>query len=164
MILDRRSALLAAGAATAAWTTTAAAPADAVAGIAPPGQGVVVARSARPFAATIDLLKRDIAAKKIMFFGMIDQAKLAAGAGIALRPSTLLLFGNPPLGIQFLTANPWAGLDWPVRLLVTQDEAGNVWLAYSDFAWIARRHGITDRDAAFAMAATVVTSILSRDS
>ena len=73
----------------------------------------------------------------------------------------MLVFGNPPLGIQFLTANPLAGLDWPVRLLVYQDEQGAVWIACTDFAWIANRHGITDREAAFAMATKVVASIVA---
>ena len=91
----------------------------------------------------------------------VDQAKLAADAGIKLRPSTLLVFGNPPLGAQFLTSNPYSGLDWPVRLLVLQDEAGAVWAVYTDFAWIARRHGITDRQQQFAMASGVVESITS---
>ncbi len=76
-------------------------------------------------------------------------------------PSTLLVFGNPPLGVQFLTANPNAGLDWPVRLLVTQDDKGQVWAVYTDFDWIKRRHGITDRDAAFKMASEVIASITS---
>ena len=102
-----------------------------------------------------------IAAKGIKFFDEIDQAKLGGDAGIKLRPSTLLIFGNPPLGIQFLTSNPNAGLDWPVRLLVMQDENGDVYAAYTDFAWIGKRHGITDRDAQFKMASTVVSSILS---
>ncbi|MBN9511432.1 MAG: DUF302 domain-containing protein [Alphaproteobacteria bacterium] len=123
------------------------------------GDGVVSVRSAYPVGETVARLKRDVADKHIMLFGVIDQAKLAADAGIALRPSTLLLFGNPALGAQFLTANPAAGLDWPVRLLVTEDATGAVWASYTDFAWIARRHGITDRDAAFRMASEVAASI-----
>ena len=71
------------------------------------------------------------------------------------------MFGNPPLGAQFLTSNPYSGLDWPVRLLVLQDDSGAVWAAYTDFDWIARRHGITDRQAQFAMASAVVASITS---
>ncbi len=78
-------------------------------------------RAATALPETIERLKKDIAAKGIMFFSEIDQSKLAAGAGIKLNPSTLLVFGNPPLGTQFMTANPNAGLDWPVRLLVIQD-------------------------------------------
>ena len=123
--------------------------------------GVIRVKSIYPFEETIARIKQDIAAKGIKFFDEIDQAKLGVNAGINLRPSTLLIFGNPPLGIQFLTSNPNAGLDWPVRLLVTQDENGDVYAAYTDFAWIAKRHGIRDRDAQFKMASTVVSSILS---
>lgn len=121
--------------------------------------GVVRVRSAFGVSETIERLKADIAAKGIMFFSAIDQAKLAADAGVALKPSTLLIFGNPPLGTQFITANPNAGLDWPVRLLVTQDSDGAVWTVYTDFQWIARRHGITDREAQFKMATDVIASI-----
>ncbi len=150
-------AVLAAGFVLAVWFAASAWAAG------PPldGDGVVSVRSAYPMGETVERLRRDVADKHIMFFGAIDQAKLAADAGIALRPSTLLLFGNPALGAQFLTANPAAGLDWPVRLLVTEDATGAVWASYTDFAWIARRHGITDRDAAFRMASEVAASIAS---
>jgi uncharacterized protein (DUF302 family) len=123
--------------------------------------GIVRVKSIYPIGETIDRLKQDIGAKGIMFFSEVDQSKLAAGAGIALRPSVLLTFGNPPLGTQFITSNPNAGLDWPVRLLVFENEKGEVLTAYTDFAWIARRHGIKDRDAQFKMASGVVASITS---
>jgi uncharacterized protein (DUF302 family) len=123
--------------------------------------GIIRVKSAYTFDETITRLKADIEKKGIVFFSAVDQAKLGAGANITLKPSTLLLFGNPPLGIQFLTSNPNAGLDWPVRLLVNQDDQGQVWAVYTDFAWIARRHGITDRDAQFKMASEVIASITS---
>jgi uncharacterized protein (DUF302 family) len=97
----------------------------------------------------------------VIRFSAVDQSRLAADAGIRLNPSTLLSFGNPPLGAQFLTANPVSGLDWPVRLLVHQDDAGVVWAAYTDFAWIAQRHGIGNRSEQFAKASGVVESITS---
>lgn len=129
---------------------------------AQPGpDGLIKVPSAYPVDETVARIRRDIAAKGIMFFQAVDQSQLAAQAGISLRPSTLLVFGNPPLGAQFLTSNPYAGLDWPVRVLVLQDEAGQVWAAYTDFAWIGRRHGITDRGPQFAMASKVVESITS---
>jgi len=53
------------------------------------------------------------------------------------------------------------GLDWPVRLLVTQDNAGAVWTVYTDFAWIAARHGIVNRADQFKMASMVIASITS---
>ena len=128
---------------------------------AAPNDGIVRVKSAYGVEETVERLKKDIEAKGIVFFATIDQAKLGEGAGIKLKPSTLLVFGNPPLGIQFLTANPNAGLDWPVRLLVTQDDAGQVWAVYTDFAWIANRHAITDREAQFKMASEVIASITS---
>jgi len=123
--------------------------------------GVIRTKSAYPLRETVVRLKQDIAAKGIMFFSQIDQASLAAGADIKLRPSVLLTFGNPALGTQFLTSNQKAGLDWPVRLLVFENEKGEVFTAYSDFVWIARRHGIKDRDAQFKMASGVAASITS---
>ena len=122
--------------------------------------GIVRVKSAVPMAEAISRIKADIARKGIKFFSEIDQSKLAAD-GIKLRPSTLLLFGNPPLGTQFITANPNAGLDWPVRLLLTQDENGVVWAVWTDFEWIAKRHNIRDRVAQFKMATAVVGSITS---
>ncbi len=121
--------------------------------------GVVRVKSVYDFRETIARLKKDIEAKGIKFFSEIDQSKLAADAGIKLNPSTLLVFGNPPLGTQFMTSNPNAGLDWPVRLLVIQDSAGAVWTVYTDFAWIAARHGIVNRGDQFKMASMVIASI-----
>jgi uncharacterized protein (DUF302 family) len=128
---------------------------------ATPDDGIVRVRSAYPMPETIARLKADIAAKGILFFSEIDQAALAREAGVELLPSTLLVFGNPPLGTLFLTSDPDSGLDWPVRLLVRQDADGQVWAVYTDFAWIARRHGITDRAAEFAKASEVIASITS---
>ena len=123
--------------------------------------GIVRVKSAYPIGETIDRLKKDIADKGIKFFSEIDQSKLAGDAGIKLRPSVLLIFGNPPLGTQFITANPNAGLDWPVRLLVFENDKGEVWTVYTDFDWIARRHGIKSRGDQFKMASTVIGSITS---
>ena len=123
--------------------------------------GIVRIKSAYSVADTVARLRHDISAKGIMFFSEIDQTKLAANAGVTVKPSTLLVFGNPPLGTQFITSNPNAGLDWPVRLLLTQDDNGDVWAVWTDFEWIARRHNITDRAAQVAMATKVVGSITS---
>lgn len=123
--------------------------------------GIVKAQSAYALAETIDRVKADIKAKGIVLFDDIDQAKLAADAGITLNPSHLIVFGNPPLGTLFITADAEAGLDWPVRLLVYQDDDGKVWMAYTDFNWIARRYRITNRKTEFKMAAEVIASIVA---
>jgi uncharacterized protein (DUF302 family) len=129
------------------------------AGAAGNGNGLVAVPSAYPVAETVERLKADIAAKGIMLFAEIDQAALAAGAGVALPSSTLLLFGNPAVGAQFLTSSPRSGIDWPVRVLVHEDGRGRVWAVYNDFAWIAARHAIADRAAQLELASEVVASI-----
>ena len=126
-----------------------------------PAQGVVKQRSDYGFDETVTRLKADIAAKGIRFFDEIDHAKLGAGAKLPIGRSTLLLFGNPPLGVQFLQSNPLAGLDWPVRMLVTQDEDGTVWVSWTDFRFVASRYQLVDREAQIAMAGEVAASIAS---
>ncbi len=73
----------------------------------------------------------------------------------------MILFGNPPLGVQFLSSNPYSGLDWPVRMLILEEADGSVSVAWTEFGYIANRFGIKDRDAQFAMANAVATSIAS---
>ncbi len=158
-----RMTVLASTLAVAAITAPAfAAPAD-TAPIAPtaPADGVIRVRSAYGLDETVQRLKADIAAKGIMFFAEIDQSGLGAKADLPIRPSKLILFGNPPLGVQFLTSNPYAGLDWPVRMLVLQEADGSVSVAWTDFGFIAKRYAIADREAQFKMASEVATSIAS---
>jgi len=126
-----------------------------------PAQGVLRVKSLYPLDETVARIKADIAAKGIKFFDEIDQSQLGAGANIAIRPSKLLLFGNPPLGVQFLSSNPYSGLDWPVRMLVLQEADGSVSIAWTDFGYIANRYAITDRTAQFKMASEVAASIAS---
>ena len=128
---------------------------------AAPAQGVIKQRSDYAFDDTIARIKGDIAGKGIRFFDEIDQTQLGAGAKLPINRSTLLLFGNPPLGVQFLQANPVAGLDWPVRMLVTQDDDGAVWVSWTDFHFVADRYQIQNRDAQIKMASEVAASIAS---
>lgn len=123
--------------------------------------GINEVRSLYPLDETVARLRADIAAKGIRFFADIDQRELAQSAGIGLHGSRLLLFGNPPLGIQFLTASPYAGLDWPVRMLAFENADGSVTVAWTDFAAIRGRHALRDRDAQLRMASEVAASIAS---
>ena len=154
-IQRRNFALAAIGFATAAMLD------PAISAQAGRDNGIVTTRSDYEMDDTIDRIVKDIAAKKIKLFNVIDQSALAKEAGVTLGPSTLIVFGNPPLGTRFLTANPQSGLDWPVRLLVYQDDKGQVWTAFTDFQWIARRHNIRNRKAQFKMATEVIRSIVS---
>ena len=126
---------------------------------APTAAGVLRLRSANGFDETVARLKADVQAKGIRYFDTIDQAALGASADLELRRSTLVLFGNPPLGVQFLQSNPYAGLDWPVRMLVIEEADGAVYVAWTDFAYVAQRYSIDDRGPQFAMASEVAASI-----
>jgi len=123
--------------------------------------GVARIKSAYTVAETVARIKKGIADSGIRLFAEIDQSRLASGADIRLRPSTLLVFGDPALGTQFIIFNPLAGLDWPVRVLVTQDDDGKVWAAYTDFDWIAQRHRITNPALWFRMEKDVIILITS---
>lgn len=128
---------------------------------AAPADGVIKQRSDYGFDDTIVRIKADIATKGIRFFDEIDQTKLGESAKLPINRSTLLLFGNPPLGVQFLQSNPVAGLDWPVRMLITQDDDGSVWVSWTDFHFVAGRYQLRDRDAQIKMASEVAASIAS---
>jgi uncharacterized protein (DUF302 family) len=121
--------------------------------------GIVRIRSTHGFDETLARLKAAIAAKGVRYFDAIDQQALGAEAKLAIGKSVIVRFGNPPLGVQFLQANRYAGLDWPVRMLVVEEADGSTWLAWTDFAFMAKRYGITTQDAQFKMAAEVAGAI-----
>lgn len=148
---------LAVSAAPAAAATPASAPAPAAA--MAPAEGVVRLRSRHGFEPTLTRLKAAIGAKGVRFFDAIDQQQLGAGANLAIGKSTIVRFGNPPLGVQFPQANRYAGLDWPVRMLVVEEADGSVWLAWTDFAFIARRYGLAHLDAQIRMGSEVAGAI-----
>lgn len=122
-------------------------------------EGIVRIRSSHGFDETVARLKAAIAAKGVRFFDALDQQALGKEANLAIGKSVIVRFGNPPLGVQFLQANRYAGLDWPVRMLVVEEADGSVWLAWTDFKFMARRYHITTQDAQFRMATEVAQSI-----
>lgn len=124
-------------------------------------QGVLRANSAHSVEETVARIKSAVEAKGIRYFFAIDQKALGDGASLPIRKSTLVLFGNPPLGVQFIQSNPYAGLDWPVRMLVRETEDGTTEMAWTDFAFIGRRYGITGKDAQLKMASEVAALIAS---
>jgi uncharacterized protein (DUF302 family) len=139
----------AASAATAAQNPTAATEAA----------GVLRIASNHTVDETVTRIKQSLEAKGIRYFVSIDQQQLGASANLPIRKSMLVLFGNPPLGVQFIQANPYAGLDWPVRMLVRETADGKTEIAYTDFAFIAQRYGIKGKDAQLKMASEVAATV-----
>ena len=138
-------------------------PAAAATGTAPiaatDATGVLRLASSHSVEDTVARIKSSVEAKGIRYFFAIDQQQLGASANLPIRKSMLVLFGNPPLGVQFIQANPYAGLDWPVRMLVRETADGKTEIAYTDFAFIAQRYGITGKDAQLKMASEVAATV-----
>ena len=108
-------------------------------------RGMVMKKSNHPVDVTLDRLESMVREKGFTVFARIDHAAGAAKTGQALRATEVLIFGNPKVGTALMTSRQSAGLDLPIRVAAWQDEDGQVWVAYNDPAWLARRHGIGDR-------------------
>ena len=145
---------LLAGAATASASAAAAVPTPVA-----EAAGVLRAPSSHSVEDTVTRIKSAVEAKGIRYFTAIDQQQLGASASLPIRKSTLVLFGNPPLGVQFIQSNPYAGLDWPVRMLVRETADGSTEIAYTDFVFIAQRYGISGKDVQLKMASEVAATI-----
>lgn len=101
-------------------------------------EGLISLPSARPVAELIQRLEAALAAKGITVFARIDHAAGAAAAGMALRPTCVLIFGNPRAGTPLMQAQQPIGLDLPLRILAWQDAEGRNWLSYHDLGWLVR--------------------------
>jgi len=117
--------------------------------------GLVTLPSHHSVAETLERLSAALKAKGVREFSRIDHAAGAAEVGMALRPTTLLIFGNPAAGTPLMQAEQRIGLDLPLKVLVWQDEAGQVWLTYGDPVWLASRYGIEAVPAAQRLAAVL---------
>jgi uncharacterized protein (DUF302 family) len=81
-------------------------------------------------------------------FTVVDHSGEAQLAGLTLRDTKLVIFGNPAGGTPAMVASPLAAIDLPVKILVWQDDDGAVWMSHIDPAWLAARHGLTAEQAA----------------
>ena len=91
---------------------------------------------------TMDRLEAEISAKGMTVFARIDHGAGAADAGLELRPTNLMIFGNARGGTPLMQASQTSGIDLPLKALVWQDAAGKTWLSYDEPSWIVQRHGL----------------------
>jgi len=103
--------------------------------------GVIALKSAHAPKATMDRLEGLVKQKGLNVFLRIDHAAGATKIGKTLRPTELLVFGNPQGGTPLMECSQSAGIDLPLKALVWQDGTGQVWLGYNDPAYLAARHG-----------------------
>jgi len=113
-----------------------------LAGAASAADGLTTVRSPYGEAETMDRFVTIARNAGMNIFARIDHAAGARKVGRSLRPTEVLIFGNPKGGTPLLECSQTAGIDLPMKLLVWTDESDRTWLGYNDPAWIARRHGV----------------------
>ncbi len=107
-----------------------------------PDDGMVTLESSYPVRETVDRLTAAPRRAGLQIFARIDHGGNAATIGMRLRPTELLIFGNPRGGTPLMLDGQTAGIDLPVKALAWEDDQGRTWLTYNQARWIARRHGL----------------------
>lgn len=108
-------------------------------------QGLVTVASVWSVAETIDRLQNMIIDAGLLVIARIDHAGNAARVGLDLRPTVLLIFGNPLGSTPLMRDRQTVGIDLPVKALAWEDKDGRVWLTYNRTSWLAERHGLRAR-------------------
>lgn len=106
--------------------------------------GLITVQSRFGVTETIDRLVETVERAGLLVFARIDHAAGARSVETSLRPTQLLIFGNPKGGTPLMQDRQLAGIDLPVKALAWEDEQGEIWLSYSDARWLAERHGLGD--------------------
>lgn len=110
---------------------------------------MVVKQSPHSVAKTLDRLTAVMQKKGLTIFARVDHAAGAKKAGLHMKPTELLIFGNPKMGTPLMLAKREIGVDLPLKALAWQDDAGKVWLGYTSPVALKARHGVSGRDEVF---------------
>lgn len=110
-------------------------------------KGLITTQSNYSVKETIDRIASTVESKGLTVFLRIDHSGNAAKQGLHIRPTELIIFGNPKAGTVLMQDKQTAGIDLPVKALAWEDEAGKVWLTYNDIKWLADRHDLTENSA-----------------
>ena len=112
---------------------------------------------------TMDRLAAEITARGMTIFARVDHAAGAADAGLSLRPTELMIFGNAKGGTPLMQSDQTIGIDLPLKALVWQDASGRTWLSYNDPGWLAKRHGLgAEVDPAVKVMAAALNAIATK--
>ena len=104
--------------------------------------GIVNKPSKRSVEQTVEALTNILKSKGIAVFALIDHSGEAEKVGLKMRPTKLLIFGNPKAGTPLMLASPSVAVDLPLKLLVWEDAQGKVWVSYNSPEYLRERHGL----------------------
>lgn len=108
------------------------------------GEGIISKASKYSVPETLDRVEAVLREKGIRVFARVDHSGEAEKVGLKMRPTQLLIFGNPKGGTPVMVAAPTAAIDLPLKALAWQDDDGKVWLSYNDPEYLKKRFGLTD--------------------
>lgn len=126
-------------------------------------EGLVSIASRHSAAETMERLLAALKKRDLTVFARVDHAAAAAAVGIPLRPTEVVLFGNPKGGTVLMQDQQRAGIDLPLKALIWQDAAGKVWLSYNTAEWIASRAGLGPASAAAISAMTSALTAIAEE-
>jgi uncharacterized protein (DUF302 family) len=126
-----------------------------------PANGLVTMRSSFGPQETMKRLEAEVTAKGMTVFAHIDHAAGAMAAGLPLRPTDLLIFGNAKGGTPLMQQVQTIGIDLPLKALVWEDETGATWLSYNDPAFLTQRHGLDESAQATVNAMTAALAAIA---
>ena len=106
------------------------------------GNGIVNVPSNHPVDKTVEELKAMLQAKGVALFALVDHSGEAEKVGLKMRPTKLLIFGSPKAGTPLMLAAPSIAIDLPLKILVSQDADGKVWISYNSPSYLQKRHGL----------------------
>jgi uncharacterized protein (DUF302 family) len=121
--------------------------------------GLVSVASPYSVEETVSRLQTALDENGLITVATINHAANAEGVGLDLRPTQLIIFGNPNIGTQLMQSNQTIGIDLPQKFLVWEDADGQVSITYNDPQYLAERHGITDRDEVIGRVATALENL-----
>jgi uncharacterized protein (DUF302 family) len=125
--------------------------------------GLISVQSRVSVKETLERLLAALATRKLTVFARIDHAAGAASAGLPLRPTEVVIFGNAKGGTALMQDRQSAGIDLPLKVLIFEDAGGKAWLAYNDPAWIALRHDLGAAGAAAVQAMAGLLDAIARE-
>jgi uncharacterized protein (DUF302 family) len=108
------------------------------------GNGILQVASRYTVDETVNRLESILAERGVRLFALIDHSGEAEKIGMKMRPTKLLIFGNPKGGTPVMVAAPTLAIDLPLKALVSEDEGGKVWVSYNSPEYLQQRHGVPE--------------------
>src|SRR5258705_7260572 len=107
------------------------------------GSGIIDTPSSHSVDETVERLKEILQAKGITLFALVDHSGEAEKVGMKMRPTKLLIFGNPKAGTPVMLAAPTSAIDLPLKILIWEDAQGKVWVTYNSPVYLQERHNLS---------------------